>query len=381
LLGKTHDVSIFEARSEPGFAGLEARLPNGRVIDIPLRMIEPHYWKKLVNFCHELGVPLIGTHFTTALHGFQKNVKTELSLFQTLCTNTRHYASIGFAALRLCFVSARKDETIAAFMDRMNLLDSDFYRIYVRRHLSWVLSCTYEMVDSYPAELVVGFFRAIQGNFFREGNPTMRIDPSVKRLQDALLAGKTIHTGQPVPAFTEGRTLNGEAFDAVVIATEAAAVPKLLLRDWASCFSRFKYHPSHVIVHRDTSLMPEDKETWRAVNVCDDPSGKACQITVWVNAYYEAADLGGDVFETVNPCHRPKEELIIKEVHMQRVVHNVDSAELQAEIEAIQGREGFYFCGAYSVPGMGLLEQACSSAHAAVAAVRRDMGMSESRTG
>ena len=36
-------------------------------------------------------------------------------------------------------------------------------------------------------------------------------------------------------------------------------------------------------------------------------------ITVWVNAYYGNLDLGGDVFETVNPSRRPREELIIKE--------------------------------------------------------------------
>merc|ERR1712232_653386 len=114
-------------------------------------------------------------------------------------------------------------------------------------------------------------------------------------------------------------------------------------------------------------------DQWRALNICDDVEGKACQITVWVNAYFQDVDLGGDVFETVNPRHRPASDLIIRECHLQRVAHDSTSKERQAKISEIQGREGFYFCGAYSVEGLGLLEQAFCSAKIAVEAVLRDM--------
>jgi len=373
LLGKTHDVTIFEGKEVPGFAGAETKLSTGAVVDIPLRMIEPHYWKNLVSFCRSLGVPLIDTYFTVSIYGDHGPfLKTNESLSQSILGNLGHYVRIFVSAVRLSFTSTKPGETLIEFMSRLGLDDSEFYRVYVRRHLSWVLSCTYEMVDNYPAQLVLDFFRAIQTNYARQRGPTMRIDPSVKRLEDALLAGKSIRTGQPVQPFKEARTINGTEFDAVVIATEASAVAKLLPRPWASLFGEFKYHPSLVYVHRDPSLMPKDRADWRAVNVCDDPEGVACQITVWVNAFYGSVNLGGDVFETVNPARRPEEALLIKEVRLQRVVHTPDSARLQAAISALQGREGFYFCGAYAVPGMGLLEQACLSAQWAAEAVCRD---------
>merc|ERR1719446_577752 len=100
--------------------------------------------------------------------------------------------------------------------------------------------------------------------------------------------------------------------------------------------------------------MPPRKEDWRALNICNDARGEACQITVWVNEYYENVDLGGDVFESVNPSIIPPDHLIIRDCKLQRVVHTGASAGLQAEIAEMQGREGFYFCGAYAVPGLGL---------------------------
>jgi len=375
LLGRTHDVTVFESRPVPGFAGMEAKLPSGVAVDIPLRMIEPHYWRSLVAFCGELGVPLVETQFTVSIYGEGGAVlKTDRSLFQSVFGNLAHYARILMSAIRLGFTSSKPGETLLEFVTRVGLADTDFYQIYVRRHLSWVLSCPYELVDKYPANLVLDFFGAIQGNYGRRGSPTMRIDPSVRRLEEALLAGQSVRTGQPVQPFLEGRTVDGTAFDVVVIATEANAVPKLLPRPWASLFQEFRYHPSHVFVHRDPALMPADRADWRAVNVRDDNEGVACEITVWVNAFYGSMDLGGDVFETVNACHAPAADLVVREVHLQRVVHDVHSAGLQAAIEELQGRDGFYFCGAYSVPGMGLLEQACRSAHKAVEAVQRDLG-------
>lgn len=376
VLRKTHDVTIYEARPHPGFAGWEARLPSGQVVDIPLRMIEPNYWSRVVKFCNDLGVPMVETSFSVSLYGAQgvDYIRTDRSLLATLFGNLSAYFRIAMSVVKLVFVSARPGESLCEFVDRMGLADSDFYRIYVRRHLSWVLSCTYSMVDAYPAELVLDFFRAIQGNYFQDKSPTMRIDPSVKALEDALLAGKCIKTDFKVPAFGEERRIDDQDFDAVVIATEANVVSKILPRTWTSVFDEFRYHPSHVFVHRDPSFMPPNREDWRAVNVRDDTGGTACQISVWVNAYYGCDGLGGDIFETVNPTHTPKDELIVREVHLQRVVHTVKSAKLQQNIAEIQGREGYYFCGAYSVPGMGLLEQACHSAQLAVDAVWRDMG-------
>jgi len=383
LLSATHDVTVFEARGEPNLAGWEAKLPNGSVVDIPLRMIEHNYWRGLVAFCQKLGITLVPTNFTVSLYdpAGTSHVNTAVdSQWRNIVKNARWYSGLLLAALQLALRRPHDSESLGNFAKRLGQDQSDFYKVGVLRHFSWILSCTYDMVEKYPVTLVHGFFRAIMGNFLKKQNPTVRVFPSVRRLQETLLMGNSLVTNFPVPPFKQAiggtshgsaaHVINGTSFDVVVIATEARQVTKILPMDWASCFDQFQYHPSHVIVHRDPSLMPGKREDWRAVNVCDDQEGDACQITVWVNAYYDGIDLGGDVFETVNPRHAPRSELIIRECHLERVVHTSKSAKLQEEIAALQGKDGFYFCGAYCVPGLGLLEQALLSAQSAVKAVR-----------
>jgi len=381
LLRATHDVTVFEARAEPNLAGWEAKLPNGSVVDIPLRMIEYNYWRTLVAFCRRLGITLVPTNFTVSLYdpAGQSLVNTAVeSQWRNILKNAKWYFGLLYAAVQLVVCKPKEDESLGEFARRLGQDKSDFYKVGVLRHFSWILSCTYSMVESYPVTLVHGFFYAIMGNFLQKMNPTVRVYPSVRRLQETLLLGAKIVTNFSVPPFLNSQEdgsdtthmIDGSSFDAVVIATEAKVVSKILPREWAQCFNEFQYHPSHVVVHRDASLMPGEKSDWRAVNVCDDCKGEACQITVWVNAYYDGIDLGGDVFETVNPRQSPRPELIIRECHLERVVHTASSASLQAKIADLQGKDGFYFCGAYCVPGLGLLEQALLSAQSAVEAVR-----------
>eukprot|EP00746_Dinoflagellata_sp_MGD_P081516 gnl/MRDRNA2_/MRDRNA2_32418_c0_seq1.p1 gnl/MRDRNA2_/MRDRNA2_32418_c0~~gnl/MRDRNA2_/MRDRNA2_32418_c0_seq1.p1 ORF type:complete len:841 (-),score=99.24 gnl/MRDRNA2_/MRDRNA2_32418_c0_seq1:112-2397(-) len=335
LLSRTHEVTVFEARKEPGFAGWEAKLPNGAIVDIPLRMIEHNYWRQLVAFCNKLGVPMVSTNFTISMcgEGDELFLNVSNSVVVNICKNAKWYLGLILAAVRLGLSQSQNEESLGDFARRLGVSDSPYYKIGVRRHFSWILSCTYEMVDSYPLHLVQQFFEAILGNFYKGSQPTLRIYPSVRRLQDTLMMGRSIQTNCPVSPFGASRSINGELFDAVIIATEANAVAKVLPREWTKFFDEFQYHPSHVIVHRDSSLMPGRKEDWRALNICDDVEGKACQITVWVNAYYEGVDLGGDVFETVNPRHQPNQDLIIRECHLQRVVHTKASADLQSKID------------------------------------------------
>lgn len=385
FLAATHRVTVFEARQEPGFAGWEAKTATGGVVDIPLRMIEFHYWRNLVALCRKLGVPLASTNFTVSLYGGEQQlIETSMtSQLANIFKNIRWYIGLISAAVQLMCRPTSSSETLGEFADRVGQAGTDFYKVGVLRHFSWILSCEYSMVNSYPVELVADFFKHILGNFFKKANPTVRIYPSCRRLQETLMVGRDVQVGCPAPPFTTSKKdINGQQFDIVVIATEANHVSKVLPRDWTtSIFDEFQYHPSHVFVHRDPSLMPEKKSEWRALNVCDGVDGKACQISVWVNAYYNNTDLGGDVFETVHPLHSPKPETVIRECHLQRVVHDTRSAELQAKIAEIQGREGFYFCGAYSVKGLGLLEQALLSAKAAVDAVRRDMEAGDEHPG
>ena len=82
-------------------------------------------------------------------------------------------------------------------------------------------------------------------------------------------------------------------------------------------------------------------------------------LLIWLNEYYPKLSFPKDVFQTWNPHERPDD--IIKECHFLRVVHTKETPKILAKIDKLQGRDHIYYAGAYSMEGMGLLEQAARS--------------------
>jgi predicted NAD/FAD-binding protein len=106
--------------------------------------------------------------------------------------------------------------------------------------------------------------------------------------------------------------------------------------------------------------MPPLRSDWKAFNVCQQKDQPMCMLTAWLNEYYcDSTTFPVNVFETWNPHKTP--ENIINETHFLRVLHTADTPNILKEIDALQGMHGIYFAGAYSVEGMGLLEQAARS--------------------
>ena len=358
---------------------------------------------------------------------------TSSSLWVSVLERCLMMGQLAWFSYVIHWVPARETETFGEFVERNRLCERADMAAFVRGQLSWMLSCTYESVRAYPAEYILGFCRAIDP-LLSVGKRIVRVEPSNARLEQALLAGKRVRAGCPVwfGADTRGGQRNGEheeqkdvvlvartatggdedgevlldadsldakcmkavrgvgdkclpdvadecflvageRFDRVVIATEAFAVPKIVARDWTTFFRDFHYFASSCVVHSDETLMPRNRQSWRTINVRLDPTKHdAAMLTVWMNAYNPTSDYGGNVFQTWYDHVPPAQDKIIVRAHFSRVVHTVDTPGLHARIADVQGREGFYFCGAYAVPGMGLLEQATLSAMTAARCVLRD---------
>ncbi|OLQ14271.1 hypothetical protein AK812_SmicGene1593 [Symbiodinium microadriaticum] len=209
----------------------------------------------------------------------------------------------------------------------------------------------------------------------------MRVYPTMRALQDALLRGKDLRLGCPVKPFGGSRVIDGRAFDVVpgrllggvvevLVATDAAAAGYLLGGEWKERLSKIHYHKGRIVVHKDPALMPPSRTDWRTFNIREDGAESTCQITVWLNKFWGRDDLQEDLFETWNPAAQPAENFTIKEVTLGRATYTKAMKELWSWIRGEQGRDGFYLAGAYAVEGMSLLEQACYSAMMAVDAIQ-----------
>lgn len=376
LLSKTHDVTVFEAGPLPGLGGRALQLnpkdPNS-CVDIPLRLMGPCYYQHATSLIQGLGVNVKAAHLDACFFETSGNVfaKTEPSPHRTAVSCWRHLPDLVWLCAAL-WRRVQDGETLGDWACRTGVAETQLWTGYLRRQLCWMLSCTYQHLADYPANVVLQYVRAaspLSGALWQE---TLRVHPSVRAMEAAMLGGGGIEVrcGNPVAPIGSDRRIGDQEFDAVVVATEAAAVSKVVPRDWTAPLKQVVYHPSTLVVHSDTSLMPPCRADWRTFNVHGNEEGGSCMLTVWLNNYFPDRNFDGDMFQTWNPVHEPAN--VIQTVPVQRAVHTLGSRALQSKVAEIQGHEGFYFAGAYCVPGMGLLEEAVKSAELAVAALHRD---------
>jgi predicted NAD/FAD-binding protein len=240
--------------------------------------------------------------------------------------------------------------------------------------LSWMLSCTWNQLANYPAGIVLPYCRGLKMDRLAVGRngQVIRVTPSIKVLERALLYGvNKLRCGSPVAAINGRKVINGKTYDAVICATEAKAVPKVV-ENCSDVFSTISYYPSTIYLHKDESFMPPSKKNWKCWNVEMSSGRKEPQLTFWLNAFFPDARFDENVFQTWAPTHAPKAELILRRSDFERVVHTKDAKAYIDEINELQGKDGIYFAGSYTVYGMGLLEQALISGKHASNTVLRD---------
>lgn len=380
LLEETHEVTIYEAGQKVGLAGLQTVI-DGVAIDVPLRITMPSYYSQLNALLQDLELQVKAVPYTAChLRGDSVTLATSTSWAMHVLQHLRYIPYLAKFAFAVYFKPAHAGETFGAFMRRHALLDDEAYKIY-SLHLSWILSCSYDMVQGAPALVILEFIMSSNPlvKMWEHSGNMVRVHPSMMALQDKLLEGKTIKLGSPVssPVGPE-RNIEGVNYDVVILATEAPAAVRLLPAPWREILQQVRYTPGTIHVHKDCRLMPPDRAQWRTYNVNENGPGGSCELTIWLNSFWGRENLKDDFFETWNAREVPEPELLIKEVPLQRCVIDTNMHKVWERISALQGKDGIYLCGAYAVEGMGLLEQACRSAQSAVEAVRKGMnGMKE----
>jgi hypothetical protein len=435
LLKHSHNVTVFEANDKCGLSGHGMDVA-GQCVDAPLRIIGQGYYRFMEKLVRSVDVtlqPIREDFFSQCHYGKSDSDEPKVTLTASVWSNLVALLPHARDLSRMRRNLYDGSHTGSATSTSLDCLDDDCdetqtfgewcaerrYRLWphagessgigssasadgehddivlwlLMGQASWMLSCSYEQVLGYPARTILDFYRGLRLGTstcdFLCSSPQsgrmLRVMPSMAALEHELIYGCRTEFGARVGDIGASRVVGGRKFDRVVIATEAAAVPKVLSpsvqctdggsgsgggkgelgggESVASVFARVQYQPSTLFVHADPTLMPPRRADWCAVNVHQPSADRAsmCQLTIWLNAFYPEHAFPHDVFETWNPFHRPSR--IIKELHFLRVVHTRETPALLRRIDAMQGTAGgVYFAGAYAVDGMGLLEQGALSA-------------------
>ncbi len=161
-----------------------------------------------------------------------------------------------------------------------------------------------------------------------------------------------------------------EHFDEVVLATHAPQSMRLLgndLRaDEAEVLDAFRYAPNRAVVHRDASFMPKRRAAWSAWNAVGTPAGseQPISVTYWMNRL-QNLDERHDVFITLNPSTEPSQ--IVDDVWYAHPQFNPETDRAQQRLPEIQGRNGIWYCGAWT--GYGFHEDGLQSGLTVAAAL------------
>lgn len=241
--------------------------------------------------------------------------------------------------------------------------------------LSMVCTCTYKACYEYPIELAAGYFtrNSSAGQYHSKHGSSDVVQK--------LSAGCIVKTQVPVLGIWHSTSVSKarvkyqennkeleEEFDVVVIASQAHTAIKLLAditRNEQRALSSFGFEKSTVSIHRDPALMPTDRRDWLPMNVILPQNKEETMFTMWCSAaskHWEDKTQLAPLFQTWNPIIFPRSELEEKRITFERPVVTMNTLQGMKELDALQGNNGIYFCGAYALRAIPLQENGVACA-------------------
>jgi uncharacterized protein len=156
-----------------------------------------------------------------------------------------------------------------------------------------------------------------------------------------------------------------QAYDQVVMACHADQALALLAEPEArtrDVLSAFRFQPNRAWLHSDPALMPSRRRVWSAWNyLADDTTREDSRVAVsyWMNRL-QPLPAKRDYFVTLNPSHPPASSLTWHRVDYEHPVFDLAAIKAQGKLPGIQGRDGIWYCGAWT--GNGFHEDGMRSA-------------------
>ncbi|EPX83365.1 NAD(P)/FAD-dependent oxidoreductase [Salipiger mucosus] len=374
MLGDDHRVTLYEA--EPRLGGHARTLMAGKRGDQPVdtgfivfnRANYPH----MVSLFERLEVPIAASDmsFSASLRGgeMEYGLQNLAALFaqRRNAVNPRFLRMIrDILRFNARAVEESRDPTLTLgdFLERLGT--GPWFRDYYLLPLSGAIwSTPTEKILDFPAQALVRFFdnHALLHHTGQHQWYTVRGGSVqyVTRMTEALRAqGADLRTGAPIAGVR--RTVSGvevraeggewEHYDEVVFATHSDDTLRLLsdaTPSESAALGKIRYQPNRVVLHADPRMMPRRRACWSSWNYTEDARKEmnAIDLTYWMNRL-QPIPQDDPLFVTLNSTREIREDLIHDETTMRHPVYDMGALEGQAEVRAMNGRAGTWFCGAW----------------------------------
>jgi predicted NAD/FAD-binding protein len=387
LLGQKHDVTVYEAKKRLGGHSNTVDVEmDGRQIPVDTGFIvynEPNY-PNLVGLFDALGVRTEASDMSFAVSLANGGLEWSGTTIGTLFAQKRNLARPGFHRMWLeilRFNRAAPRDWQAGRLDGQSLgqyLDTGGYGATFRQHYllpmgAAIWSAPMEEMLAFPARSFVRFCMN-HGLLTVNDRPQWRTVSGgsrqyVTRLRAATRA--TFHVDAPVVAVR--RTQAGIAvtdasgretlFDAVVFATHANETIQLadatMDADERAILGAFRYQHNRAILHCDVNLMPRRRKVWASWNYLGGAAGsESLCVTYWMNRL-QNIESSKPILVTLNPVVEPAADTVFGRFDYAHPLFDAAAVAAQRRLPALQGRDGFWYCGAWT--GYGFHEDGLTS--------------------
>jgi predicted NAD/FAD-binding protein len=395
LSRKGFRVTVFEKGANPGLAAHSRDFSNfatnfeGQIIgDVPSRMFNASLWPAVTKLYQDAGLDFAPVDHQQTFLNTAKDVRLKIGLpydtvailkntfnpiSRKLLSDLRAFQKVGLDALR---DGSAEAITFGEFLKTAvpKRSSSDFLNDFLLPALtSTVFTCPTTDLLRYPCDVVLDSLDKVSNGGQRLMRTVHGSQDAAKRLLfdvDRLLCGTNVESvslrDESVRVYA-----NGEAheFDQLIVATQANHASDLVaseLPEAAALLAKFRYVDVPVVVHTDSSTMPNDKGDWGTFNFRSSESG-ASSCTVWMNRFHGRWPAAEDVFHTIFPSGEIDSAAVIASANMQRPVVDSNTKSLHADLDMfhLENRR-IWFAGSYAAGGVPLLESAVQSSHSVV---------------
>ena len=389
LLGRNHDVTVYEAADYPGGHSRTIDVPDGWGGTVPVDtgfiVFNHSNYPHLTGLFRTLKVPTQKSAMSFAAsigHGWLEYSSHHVVAQAKNLVRPAFWGMIldilRFNRRARAWVTANPDMTLGQCLDALGV-GAWFRRYYILPMGAAIWSSPLETITRYPARTFVHFFhnhgllsvnRHPQWYTVSGGSRTY-----VKRLLAAFSGTVKCDCGaHKIRVHQDGVTVidtNGAStrFDQAVVACHADQAlniiehPTAQERDVLGCFA---YRENRIVVHKDPAFMPTNRTCWASWVYMADKRRAAknvpaqnIHVSYWMNNLQNLVT-AHPVLITLNPPRRVRADMVFDEHRFSHPVFDFRAVEAQTRIPTIQGRRGLWFCGAYQ--SFGFHEDGLASA-------------------
>ncbi len=382
-LATKHDVVVFEADERIGghTHTVDVQTGDGTVaVDTGFIVCNDRTYPEFLALMSRLGVGLRDSDMSFSMHCEASGVEYCGSSVDGLFAQRRNLLRPKFWSMlhgitrfhRLAESYLDSDLTLGEVL-REARLEGAFARWYLLPMMAAIWSAKPEVLSSMPARFFIRFFRN-HGMLQVKNRPQWRtvvggsrsyLGPLSRTFSDRIRLNASVVEIRRQAAGVTVRTKGGEpeVFDGVVLATHSDQAARMLVDSSdaeRAVLTAIPYQANDVVLHTDTSLLPNRRKTWSAWNyrLPASPSEHAT-VTYDMNTL-QGLETVERYLVSLNSSARIDPAKVLRRFSYDHPVFDERCVQAQAQVAELSGTGRVWFCGAWC--GFGFHEDGVQSA-------------------